>query len=235
MSVSLAIVKKGKSKKGLKRTNKSGAKDIAASYNQPKHFKGLQYTGMHVGRSHKWHYDEGEWIETKITPQLWEISYDVTKRRVGHAPKGSGVPVGTGYHWYILAHQVVKKLNANDYTTEMNGLKLKLSHKRADKQSWSASPANQRKQLIKFLKEMITELDHKTVPLLFEYNNKKWKGEAVPIPRTCENGICHVLDVILNGEPVGIIHRARTGWKIKHVEDQKFIDAIGEQIAQWYE
>ncbi|MGI0043541.1 MAG: hypothetical protein ACRD47_07500 [Nitrososphaeraceae archaeon] len=25
------------------------------------------------------------------------------KRRAGNAPEGSGVPVGTEYHWYIVA------------------------------------------------------------------------------------------------------------------------------------
>lgn len=44
---------------------------------------------------------------SKITPDLWTISYAVTKRRAGRAPKGSGVPVGTEYHWYIVAHQHV--------------------------------------------------------------------------------------------------------------------------------
>ena len=167
MCASLAFAEKRKTKKRLNRSVIPKVKNISASYNRPKQFKGSQYTGMQVGRSHKWNYDQGEWVETKITPDLWEISYEVAKRRVGHAPKGSGVPAGTGYHWYILAHQVVKKLNANDYTTEMNGLKLKLSHKRASKQSWSASPANQRKQLITFLKEMIAELDHKPVVFVF--------------------------------------------------------------------
>ena len=82
-------------------------KDISASYNQYKVFEGKQYSGMKVGRSHSWYYDKGEWKETKITPDLWEIRYAVIKRRKGKAPEGSGVPVGTGYHWYILAHQDV--------------------------------------------------------------------------------------------------------------------------------
>src|SRR6266581_1226302 len=64
-------------------------KDLAASYNQFKEYKGQQYTGMQVGRSHYWNYDQGQWKETKITPDLWEISYAVTKRRKGKAPKGS--------------------------------------------------------------------------------------------------------------------------------------------------
>src|SRR3954469_17439357 len=103
-------VKKRKSvqrDKPLSRTNgkvKPKSKDVAASYNQYKVFGDKQYSGMKVGRSHHWHYDQGDWKETKITPDLWEIYYSVTKRRVGHAPKGSGVPVGSGYHWYILAH-----------------------------------------------------------------------------------------------------------------------------------
>jgi len=137
-------------------------KDVSASYNQHKEFGGKQYTGMKIGRSHHWHYDQGDWKETKITPDLWEIYYSVTKRRVGHAPKGSGVPVGTGYHWYILAHQNVTKLNADDYSTTLAGLKFKIAHKRADKGKWSASTEGQRKRMLEFLKEMITQLEKKT-------------------------------------------------------------------------
>ncbi|WP_242457672.1 hypothetical protein [Pedobacter sp. BS3] len=107
-------------------------KDRSTTYNKFKNFEGKQYTGMQIGRSHHWEYDQGDWKETKITPDLWEISYAVTKRRKGHgAPEGSGVPVGTEYHWYILAHQTARKLNANDYSTAMSGLKFKLAHKRA--------------------------------------------------------------------------------------------------------
>jgi hypothetical protein len=79
--------------------------DPAVSYNEFKEHEGQRYTGMKIGRSHKWHYDQGEWKEKKITPDLWQIGYAVTKRRAGRAPEGSGVPVGTEYHWYILAHQ----------------------------------------------------------------------------------------------------------------------------------
>ena len=78
--------------------NKEAEKDLSKTYNEFKQFEGNQYSGVAVGRSHKWYYDKGEWRETKITPDLWEISYAVTKRRAGHAPEGSGVPVGTEYH-----------------------------------------------------------------------------------------------------------------------------------------
>jgi hypothetical protein len=138
--------------------NKELERDVAETYNKYKQFEGQQYTGMTIGRSHTWFYDQGEWKEKKVTPDKWEFSYAVTKRRHGHAPEGSGVPVGTEYHWYILAHQVVRKLNANDYTTTMTGLKYKLAHKRFDHEKWSAGDETQRKRLIAILEEYTAEL-----------------------------------------------------------------------------
>jgi hypothetical protein len=134
-------------------------KDVAATYDEFKEFEGRKYTGMKIGRSHKWYYDRGEWKEKKITPELWQISYAVTKRRAGRAPEGSGVPIGTAYHWYILAHQNVTKLNANDYTTSLTGLKFKVAHKRADSEKWSASAKAQRKRMIQFLRGVIVDLE----------------------------------------------------------------------------
>src|SRR5215204_2972102 len=115
-----------------KQSTKEAKSDLAISYNEFKEYEGRKYTGMKIGRSHKWYYDQGEWKEKKVTPDLWQITYAVTKRRVGRAPEGSGVPVGTEYHWYVVAHQNVTKLNANDYTTSLSGLKFKIAHKRAD-------------------------------------------------------------------------------------------------------
>lgn len=207
----------------------------SVSYNKFKEFEGKQYTGMKVGRSHKWYYDKGEWKEKKITPDLWEISYSVTKRRAGKAPEGSGVPVGTEYHWYIISHQNVKKINANDYTTVMSGLKYKLAHRRADKDKWSATAKTQRKHLIKFLQEFIAQLEKEPVPLQIEYDGKVYKGEAMPIPETCHDGVCPELDITLNDEHLGILHSMRSGWKMDEVKDQKFIDAIGQEVMLWYE
>ena len=144
-------------RKPKKQATSSG--DLAVTYNQFKEFEGRRYTGMKIGRSHKWYYDKGEWKEKKITPDEWEINYAVKKRRAGKAPEGSGAPVGTAYRWYILAHQIVTKLDANSYTTELAGLKYKLAHRRADKTSWSASENAQRKRLVEILKEMIADLE----------------------------------------------------------------------------
>lgn len=168
-------------------------------------------------------------------PDLWEISYAVMKRRAGRAPKGSGVPVGTGYHWYILAHQNVTKLNANDYTTSMSGLKFKLAHKRADKDNWSVTPKTQRKHLIEFFREMIALMEQEGIPIELEYKGKKYKGEALPIPEACHDGVCDQLDITLNNEHLGIIRNSASGWKMKYVKDQKLVDAIGQEILLWYE
>ena len=141
------------------RARKRSSSDPAVSYDAFKEHEGQRYTGMKIGRSHKWYYDKGEWKETKVTPDLWQISYAVTKRRAGRAPEGSGVPVDTEYHWYILAHQNVRKLNANDYTTSLAGLKFKIAHRRAGSDKWSATPGTQRKRMIKFLRNVIRDLE----------------------------------------------------------------------------
>jgi hypothetical protein len=134
-------------------------RDLTATYNEFKTFEGKRYTGMKVGGRHKWYYDAGEWKEKKVAPDRWEFTYAVPKRRAGKAPPGSGVPEGTEYHWYILAHQNVRKMDENTYTTAMTGVKIKLAHKRADKGTWSASDRAQRRALVKILKEMIADLE----------------------------------------------------------------------------
>jgi len=253
-----APVKRGKAKKVLKRVarkktekgksasarkgkpasarkDKSESKDLSASFNKFKNFNGKLYTGVQIGRGHHWTYDPGDWKETKITPDLWEISYAVTKRRVGHAPEDSGVPVGTEYHWYILAHQTARKLNANDYETKMTGLKFKLAHKRADKGKWSASGPTQRKHLVAFLKDFVAQLEKEPVAIEFTYGDKEYKGEGVPVVQTCEKGFCYELEISLNNDSLGIIRCGKSGWKMDLVKDQKFVDAIGAEINRHFE
>jgi hypothetical protein len=133
---------------------------MIASYNAIKEFEGRKYTGMRVGGSHSWYYRQGEWKETKVTPDKWQFTYAVNKRRRWNAPEGSGAPVGTEYHWYILAHQNVRKLNANEYTTSMIGMKYKLAHRRATSGEWNASERAQLRQLIAIFEENIIQLQH---------------------------------------------------------------------------
>jgi len=106
-------------------------------YNALKTFNGQVYSGMAVGGSHTWNYDQGIWTETKEEPDLWEIDYKATKKRARTAPQGSGAPVGTQYHWLIVAHQYVEKVDANTYETHLSGSKYKLAHKTASSTAWS--------------------------------------------------------------------------------------------------
>ena len=177
------------------KTPKKGKRDIAATYNAFKQHNGQLYTGAKVGRGQKWRYDQGEWKERKITPDKWEFNYEVTKRRAGHAPEGSGAPVGTEYHWYILAHQVVKKINANDYTTSMSGRKYKVAHKRASKETWSSTERAQNQRVIMFLEEMLRELKGQT-PVSQPSKSKRVNGHL----RVRANA---------NGDGDGVSERAR--------------------------
>jgi hypothetical protein len=133
-------------------------KYISKGYNEYKDFEGKKYTGMRVGGIHQWYYDKGEWKEKKIAPDKWEFTYATNKRRAWQAPEGSGVPVGTEYHWYLLAHQNVRKLDANSYTTSMEGLKYKLAHKRAEIGKWSSTDYAQKERLIQILEGLIDQL-----------------------------------------------------------------------------
>lgn len=87
-------------------TKKSPYVPGSGGYNALKSFNGQVYSGMAVGGSHTWNYDQGVWKETKTEPDLWKVDFETTKRRAKNAPEGSGAAVGTEYHWLIVAHQV---------------------------------------------------------------------------------------------------------------------------------
>lgn len=127
-------------------------------YDRLKEFEGSKYSGMKVGASHRWKYDEGEWRERKVTPDEWEVYYETTKRRSAWAPEGTGAPVGTEYNWLIIAHQRVDKLDANSYRTCLDGKKFKVAHKRASMDAWNIAEKSQRKRVIRFLEQVVSEL-----------------------------------------------------------------------------
>lgn len=133
---------------------------MTTNYNAIKEFEGRKYSGMRVGGSHSWHYRQGEWKETKVSPDKWEFTFAVNKRREWDAPEGSGAPVGTEYHWYILANQNVRKLDANEYTTSMTGVKYKLAHRRPTNEKWSAGERAQLRRLIAIFEESIIQLQN---------------------------------------------------------------------------
>jgi len=159
-------------------------KDTTAAYDAVKEFEGRKYTGMRVGGSHSWYYGEGEWEETKVDPDKWQFSYAVKKRRKWDAPEGSGAATGTEYNWYILARQIVKKVNANEYTTSMTGAKYKLAHRRAGREEWSASERAQLKKLIVILEENVAQLRHELGDV--RLNSGAMRSEADSSGVTCQ-------------------------------------------------
>ncbi|SPQ20841.1 8ae02627-6b4c-42d4-9f96-68d528427e71 [Thermothielavioides terrestris] len=126
----------------------------AGGYNALKTFNGRVYSGMAIGGSHMWNYDQGQWKETKVEPDLWKVEFATKKHRARNAPKGSGAPVGTEYHWLLVAHQHVKKIDANTYETRLVGSKYKLAHKLASSNAWSVPTVKaQREREVELLED----------------------------------------------------------------------------------
>lgn len=187
-------------------------------YNKFKEYKGKRYSGMKVGGTHKWYYDEGEWKERKKTPEEWDIFYKTTKRRAGKAPEKSGAPVGTAYNWLIVAHQRVDKLDANRYMTYLDGKKFKVSHQRAAKGKWNVTEKTQRKKVIEFLEQVI------------EYIKQAGEEEEIPYSVNEEKriyGLKHMTKAELN--EVAAEREISGRSKLKRDE---LLDAIVEDIKQ---
>ena len=107
------------------------------AYDDVKQVDGETYTGMAVGGRHVWHYTDAVWREQKVAPDRWDFTLTSVKRRDAPAPVGSGAPPLTEYHWYLLADQWVRKIDADSYRTFMSGVKYKLAHKRPHWRQWS--------------------------------------------------------------------------------------------------
>lgn len=132
------------------------------AFNDTKNFNGQRYTGVSVGGSHTWHYPDGLWEETKVAPDQWQIKFSSIKCRSKPAPVGSGAALGTGYHWFIIADQCVKKISADEYQTLMQGAKFKIGHRRPYWRNWSYTYPEQptyRQRLIQVLRQTLEGLE----------------------------------------------------------------------------
>lgn len=114
------------------------------AYDDLKEFEGEEYSGMSVGGQHLWRYTDAVWRERKTAPDEWEFTLTSLKKRDRPAPPGSGASLLSEYHWYLLAHQWARKIDADSYTTFMTGLKYKVAHKRPHWRAWSTDyPGNE--------------------------------------------------------------------------------------------
>jgi len=141
---------------------KAPAKRTWKRYGEAKEFRGKTYHGMKVGGVHRWDYTESTWEERKLDPGRWEVLFTSNKRRKGRAPRGSGAGVGSGYHWLIVAHQWVRKVDANLYTTVMEGHKYLVSFKKPDWGKWNTQFRHQkgaRAKAIKCLQDALARLE----------------------------------------------------------------------------
>jgi hypothetical protein len=134
---------------------------IRRTYNNLKRYNDQIYSGMKVGGTHKWHYDNGTWTEKKLSPDKWKFKFDSVKNRFHEAPHNSGAENNTKFHWYIIADQIATKLDKDSYMTKMNGFKFKIGHKRP---VWNGFTYDFPKQesytqkVIKILEEVLNDL-----------------------------------------------------------------------------
>jgi len=131
------------------------------AYDDLKEADGETYTGMRLGGRHTWSYTNAVWRERKLTPEEWEFCFTSTKRRIRSAPLGSGAPLDAQYHWYLLAHQWVRKIDGDSYHTFMSGTKYKVAHKRPSWCQWSSEyPGNtpERERIIAVLENALARL-----------------------------------------------------------------------------
>lgn len=144
------------------------------AYDDRKEFEGEEYTGMAVGGRHVWHYTDAVWREQKVAPDRWDFTLTSVKRRDEPAPAGSGVPPLTEYHWYLLAHQWARKIDADSYRTFMSGVKYKLAHRRPHWRAWSDEyPGNATSR------EEVVEILERTARRLRETNEPRTLWAAV--------------------------------------------------------
>ncbi|MFX1357996.1 MAG: hypothetical protein ACFFA8_12030 [Promethearchaeota archaeon] len=130
-------------------------------YDNLKSYKNTIYSGMKVGGTHHWNYNNGKWFETKEAPDRWKISFQSVKTRINPAPQNTGAHIGTKFHWYIIADQIATKIDNDSYMTLMNGVKFKVGHKRPHWKTFSYNYPEQisyRERIIEILEKILQDL-----------------------------------------------------------------------------
>jgi len=137
-------------------------------YDSLKRYKEQVYSGMKIGGTHRWHYDNGTWFERKIKPDKWEIEFNCIKKRFYPSPVNSGARINTKYHWFIMADQIATKIDKDSYQTKMKGYKFKIGHKRPNWRTFSYNYPEQlsyREKVIKILEDTIEKLKNEKIGL----------------------------------------------------------------------
>jgi hypothetical protein len=123
---------------------------------------------MRVGGTHHWYYERrmegGKWHLINGNLLMLQIREELGMPQKAQALLLEQNIIG------IFAHQNVRKLDANTYTTSMDGLNYKLAHKRVGIKRWSLTQNAQRDLLIKILEEYVAQLKREMVEEASENN-----------------------------------------------------------------
>jgi len=116
------------------------------TFPQPARIPWSDLSGMREHRSWPHFLDHGPGSLCLLLPS--------EKKSVRKDPEGSALP-GTEYHWFILAHLHVRKVDQDTYGTVMQRVKYKIAHKRPHWRGWSES---EWEILIRILEQYLAEL-----------------------------------------------------------------------------
>jgi len=131
---------------------KKGAKK--ASVHPLTEFEGEAYNGLRATQT--WAMGKGKWEEQPTGALSWDILFETIA--VKPLKAGTGMPIGSEHHSYLLAHQKLVKTRNNTYQVRLEGVKFKLAHKETG-EKWSANAGVRHNNLIKILKQALNDLE----------------------------------------------------------------------------
>ena len=129
--------------------------------NKNKLIKNGFHSNMKIGGTIKWNYNNGTWLEKKITPDKWTIDFRSMKTRSHFTPTNIGTKIGSGSHFYIVADQHTYKASPTSYDTIMRGHKFKVGYRRPNWRNWSYEQSEHdsyKNQIIDILEGILRKL-----------------------------------------------------------------------------
>lgn len=116
--------------------------------------EGLPYTG--VPNQLEWTVQKGDWIEKPRNEKTWDVLAEFALTKSFESE--NELPVGSEYHTYIVAQQTLIKSRKNTWKIKLEGKKVKLGQKISGS-ALKGNAESRRKDMIKFLKELLSELE----------------------------------------------------------------------------
>ncbi len=137
------------------------------SFDALKTYAGRTYGGMRIGGRNQWRSPECIGDEQKTGPDDRRPSFRSTKRRTHAAPMGSGAGIWTEYHGFLIAHQHVRKVDADSYETLMQGVKHQVAPRRPYWRRWSCGYPDQepaQERAARILRDALRRVEASALP-----------------------------------------------------------------------